>query len=354
MAGKLYTIRQAASSLRNGGNKAIRDLNIVLEQRGYHAILSLPKKYNKCIRVLDYPLLLFYCLFVFSKRDTILWIFHENILKVRMIHFFKCLKKYRIICFINDLNSIRFEGDHRKELERDLSAIETADTILAPNKQSCEMLEKMGIASAKIIPVGVWDYLHDGLLPEEQSKDDNPRVKVVFAGNLGKSPFIYDLGKCLLGNNLEFHLYGDGYTARSENCRIIYHGSAEPDELPELICRYDWGLVWDGDSINECHGSIGRYLMFNNPHKAGLYLASGLPIITWRKSGCYCFTKEHGCGIGVDSLLDIGSSFYSDDSYQKYKENVLKESNRIRRGYYINTALARAEMNENESWLTSR
>ena len=66
------------------------------------------------------------------------------------------LKKYRIICFINDLNAFRYDGQNDGD-PGEVRALAAADKILAPNVNTVSMLKKNGISS-DMIPVGIWDY----------------------------------------------------------------------------------------------------------------------------------------------------------------------------------------------------
>ena len=82
-------------------------------------------------------------------------------------------------------------------------------------------------------------------------------------------------------------------------------GSVLPEELSYLIHQCDFGLIWDGDSVEECSGDMGTYLLYNAPYKASLYIASGLPVLFWNKMGISAFIKEKNAGIPIVSLNDL-------------------------------------------------
>ncbi|NRO11242.1 Beta-1,6-galactofuranosyltransferase WbbI [Lactobacillus helveticus] len=50
--------------------------------------------------------------------------------------------------------------------------------------------------------------------------------------------------------------------------------------------------------------NTGNYLRYNDPHKLSLYLASGIPVIIWKKAAEAKFVEENKVGITVDSLED--------------------------------------------------
>lgn len=69
--------------------------------------------------------------------------------------------------------------------------------------------------------------------------------------------------------------------------------------------RGNFGLVWDGDSLEECHGDFGSYLKYNTPHKASFYLRAGLPIIIWKESAIASLVEERGVGFAINSLKEL-------------------------------------------------
>ena len=82
---------------------------------------------------------------------------------------------------------------------------------------------------------------------------------------------------------MEYHIYGPNYTPEKKCSRIVYQGEFSADELPAHL-KGQFGLIWDGSSVNTCEGNFGEYLRYNNPHKISLYLACGLPVIIWAVS----------------------------------------------------------------------
>ncbi len=99
------------------------------------------------------------------------------------------------------------------------------------------------------------------------------------------------------------------------------------------LIKEDWGLVWDGDSIETCDGLFGAYIKMASSHKIALYLAANRPLIVWSGSGLAKIVKEQSLGIVVDSLKDIELMIKSLNQEQKNK--ILKSVKQW--GYSIRT-----------------
>ena len=54
----------------------------------------------------------------------------------------------------------------------------------------------------------------------------------------------------------------------------------------------NWGLVWDGNSIDTCSGNFGEYLRLNAPFKFSLYLAAKRPVVVWRESAMAEYVRK--------------------------------------------------------------
>ena len=112
-------------------------------------------------------------------------------------------------------------------------------------------------------------------------------------------------------------------------------------EVPAAVCTMDYGLVWDGTGKDEIEGGLGEYLKYNNSHKCGLYLASGIPAIVWKHSGMAAFIKEHECGIVIERLSELPGKIKQAD-YEQLKKNALLVSYQLQQGHYLKRALEQA------------
>ena len=158
----------------------------------------------------------------------------------------------------------------------------------------------------------------------------------IIAGNLDrkKCGYVYHLP-----DDVDFHLYGPNYTGgESEHKR--YYGSFPPSELPAKL-EGDFGLVWDGSSVDTCAGVYGEYLRVNNPHKTSLYLASGIPVIIWKEAALAEFVEAQGVGITISSLQELHTRLerLSKDEYEQMLARVSVISDNLTSGYYTKKAL---------------
>ena len=105
-----------------------------------------------------------------------------------------------------------------------------------------------------------------------------------------------------------------------------------------------FGLVWDGDSTKTCSGTFGQYMKINNPHKASLYLASGLPVLIWKEAALAEFILSNECGCAVGSLEEISEAAgaLTKEQYDHFCENAKKIAKRLRGGKYTMRAVERA------------
>ena len=335
-----YYIKFGISNRKNAGSKAMRDVMHLLDEQGYHAMPALPVTVNKGVKLLiDIPLMILIVLFFVRTRGTVLYVIPSNAFRIKLLATLRSLLGFKMICFINDVEQLRMPTS-KAYAEQETASIALADCIMAPNKQSMEILRKEFDIHKPTVYVGVWDYLSNYSPAPICEETFKAKRQIAYAGNLMKSPFIYSLDAI----PLEFAVWGEGIEKElPEN--VHHQGAVMPDELPPLLNQCSWGLVWDGLYIETCDGQLGTYLRFNNAHKCGLYLAAGLPLIVWKQSGMAHFVESHQVGICVESLRDLPSVMASltKEQYLAFRKNVLHEGELIRTGHYFLSALQRAE-----------
>ena len=110
-------------------------------------------------------------------------------------------------------------------------------------------------------------------------------------------------------------------------------------------------MVWDGTTPTTCDGIFGNYMKYNNPHKASLYLSSGIPVVIWRKAALSKFIEENNLGIAVDSLtvLDEVLSKMSLSKYENLLKNVRDVSQKLKKGFFIEKAIQNLENKVSEN-----
>lgn len=247
------------------------------------------------------------------------------------------IKHAKVITIIHDLNSLR---GFNNNLE--LKLINKSDIIIAHNDRMIDYLVNKKL-SAKFISLEIFDYLakSDNII---QSRNIEHKIDIIFAGNLGKSSFISQLGSLNL-QKTQFKLYGIGFELlhNSEMKNVFYKGFYNPEELIYQI-RGTFGLVWDGSSLKTCDGPTGKYLIYNNPHKLSLYLLCELPVLVWSKSASAKFVTNNNIGFAIDSLDQINQieKKLTEALYNQLVENVRVVKKKIQNGYFLSKALFEA------------
>ncbi len=235
-------------------------------------------------------------------------------------------KNIKKIVYIHDIDSFR---DKSFKKVKEISALNKAfDFFIVHNKKMKTYLKESGIEK-EMFELGIFDYLSYRTVDISNNKFSNGN-KIVFTGNLGKSEFIYKLNQI---SNWLFYLYGPYYKEginSSEN--VIYKKSLPPNDLSKEIKDYDFGLVWDGPSLDELSSEMGNYMKINNPFKFSAYIEAGLPVITSKEAGIASFVKEENVGILVDSLKDLENLRIDGAAYASMKKNVNKWRNKIVKG----------------------
>lgn len=244
-------------------------------------------------------------------------------------------KGVRIQILIHDIDSLRTadQGDREWYQQAEKEFFVLADDIIAHNEKMTDYLRSTGLAQP-IIPLGLFDYLIEGEIKEEQEIPNH----VVVAGNLSreKAGYIYKLAE----SQVSYSLYGPNIDLKGIGKNVSYQGSFQPDRLPEVL-KGKFGLVWDGAFVDHCGGEFGEYMRYNNPHKTSLYLSCGLPVIVWEEAAVADFVKEHQVGVSVHSLNELPEKLESitGDSYRRMKKNAIEVGNKLRRGDMLQSAI---------------
>ena len=102
------------------------------------------------------------------------------------------------------------------------------------------------------------------------------------------------------------------------------------------------GLFGICESINTCSGSLGEYLRINDPHKASLYISTGIPVVTWNNAALAHLIEKYGIGITVRSLSELDSKIVNitDKEYQSMKEKTENLGEKVKAGYFIVNAVS--------------
>ncbi|MGU9988870.1 hypothetical protein ACQ5RK_04305 [Latilactobacillus curvatus] len=232
------------------------------------------------------------------------------------------------IVLIHDLPTLR-ENASKKLIKREISNLNKFKFVVTHNSRMSEWLKDNGCVS-EILELGLFDYITSSGLNVEKK---NNYKRIFFAGNLGKSKFIYNK---VVNDN--YYLYGINKIEGMGN--FNYLGVRTPEKLLiDLACENGFGLVWDGDSVNESDS----YTRYNNPHKASLYLASGLPLIVWNRSALSELVVTTKIGISVGSIEEANKviSTMTQVEYDDYKDNVIKFQDKVTNGGFTKSVISK-------------
>ena len=192
----------------------------------------------------------------------------------------------------------------------------------------------------------MFDYLEEASAPVRKAPAG--RISVLYAGSLPrkKNAFLYTLAENEHSYDLE--LCGRGLNAAEIKASCVhYHGFVSDVKLIEND-KFNYGLVWDGASLDECEGPYGEYLRFNNPLKASMYVRCHLPLIVWEKAAIAPLVRKKGIGICVPTLRNLDQLLQSipAQQYDEMERNVIAWSKELKNG-----ACTRKAFEEALEWL---
>ena len=354
---KYYIVEgKTESGKYNAGSKARKDVEKIMQDNGY-SMLDVETVYGVRYKKWQKPLQ--YCNYLSNylrwKRnikklksgDIVLFQYPLLNMTFFIKKIIKSLQKKNVhtIAIIHDLDSLRLKNENRislfdkRRIYEDEKVLPEFSKIISHNKKMTKVLNGLGINNEKIVNLEIFDYLVDDKL---KIKKRNIKLPLIIAGNLSsiKAGYISKLNSIKETN---FNLYGKGLDVEL-NKNVNYKGSFLPDDLPNELDG-SFGLVWDGNSIDECNGIYGEYLKYNNPHKLSLYLISNLPVIVWKKSAMAEFVEKNKIGFAVNSLNDINKeiSKISNDEYNKILKNVNEVSTKLLKGHFLKLAIKNVE-----------
>lgn len=254
---------------------------------------------------------------------------------VVMDHALKILRKKssaKIVLLVHDIESLRLSVDRPEFLTAEIRRFNSVDGLIVHNQAMADWLTDHGV-TVPMSQLQLFDYVNPQRLITDATSSN-----ICFAGNLRKAQFLNDVPF----KQLQVDVFGDGLTLT--NSQLIDHGSKSPDELPKFLTDR-FGLIWDGNSADTCSGEYGEYLKYNSPHKASLYLSSGIPVIVWSQSALAPVVESLGVGFAVDSLADIEPMLnkLSDVDDRRMKAAALLVAIKLRSGQMIQTAVSSIE-----------
>ena len=239
-----YTIEEYVFNDYNASSKARKDVSYFVLQNGFRSLFRNDKtkmQHNKLAKILLSVKL--YINLLRLKRDDVLFV-QTSLMVLKPILRIKSVKKFRLIYLIHDLFCLRYNTEesikeHSQEIKQSLSVISQCDYVIAHNDIMVQRLRDFGCTSS-LISLGIFDY--DCYLPvKKRTLIDGEKVKIAFAGYLGKSYFLKQLDE--LPHNYQLIVYG---LPKIDLKTSVYKGSVDADVLPDVIEGH-FGLIWEGD-----------------------------------------------------------------------------------------------------------
>ncbi|MDO4803615.1 MAG: hypothetical protein Q4A32_02190 [Lachnospiraceae bacterium] len=219
------------------------------------------------------------------------------------------------------------------------------DRIVVHNKaMKAAIAASCGIPAGRLRSLSIFDYLCG------EPKIRGPHEGVAIAGNLrpDKAGYAYQLPGGARWNLYGIQFSGKAYMASPggplTDAGVYYYGSFPAEEIAGRL-EGSFGLIWDGPELDGCSGVFGDYLRYNDPHKASLYLAAGMPVFIWRDAALAGFILHEKAGIAVDSIRDIPNILedLSDEEYHILALHAQTVGKRLRGGYYTRKVLETIE-----------
>lgn len=325
--------------LSSAGNKAKTDIEAILQDMGFKNV-GLPQ--TTCNGAVAHFLITLLGVlktpFSLHRGDTLVLQYPLKkyyALVCRLAHW----RGARVITIIHDLGSFR-----RKALtvEQEIRRLANSDYIIAHNDRMKQWLIDNGCRQ-KLGTLGIFDYLSD-TVATPKAHPGTP-YSVLYAGALNprKNTFLYEVGGLITSYTI--NLYGNGFETDKAKGKehFRYMGFVRSDDLI-ATARGDFGLVWDGQSVDGCTGDFGEYLKYNNPHKTSLYLRCCLPVVIWKQAALAQFVSDNGLGICIGSLseLDTILANTSEKQYNAMRDNVREMSKKLANGHFCRQSVTEA------------
>ena len=239
--------------------------------------------------------------------------------------------RLKIVYFIHDIESLRLLNSAEcssEEKETEIALLKQANGIISHNEKMARWLQNNGI-TCPIVNLKIFDYLS----PFVPQPNHHLNKRIAFAGNLAKSSFLEKLNL----HNYIIDAFGPNPSKEYSSC-VNYKGVFAPSKLPNHL-NQDFGLIWDGSVTDQCNGIYGNYLKYNDPHKASLYLSSGLPVIIWKQAALASFIEKNNLGIAINDLTEIDTLNIDQKHYDIMRQNVINIAHRLHDGFYTTNAI---------------
>ncbi|MBP5628322.1 MAG: galactofuranosyltransferase [Bacteroidaceae bacterium] len=237
---------------------------------------------------------------------------------------------------IHDLGSMR-----RKKLtvEKEIRRLMHADHVIASNETMKGWLRDHGFTKP-LGALGLFDYRSKAERTTWPEQHERPILVYASALAMRKNSFLLNMAPII--TNYDLHVYGNrgGLPDLVDTDHLkLFNFMAAEDFIDHV--DGDFGLVWDGDSLDTCSGAFGEYLRWNSPHKVSFCLRAGQPVIIWREAAVAPIIEELGIGLCIDSLRELNDLLQkiTPEQMQTMRRNVKAVSDRLKDGQFLKKAM---------------
>ena len=334
---RLCYVSHCYRGLEVAGYKAKTDNEITLEEMGA-VNLGLPRKYSHNAVVIFIHGVLSSLRFCFKVRKDDVVVLQYPLKKYftficRVAH----LRGAKNVALIHDLGSFR-----RKKLTvaQEMKRLSHADGVIASNKVMEKWIREQGY-QGHLSSLGFWDYRSSSINTHQQQVCHQP-IRIAYAGSISrrKNSFLTTFASSL--EHCELHLFGwvNGMSELEQCQHVVSHGYVQADDFIR-DAEVDFGIVWDGDSMEVCSGDWGEYLRYNTPHKTSFYLRGGIPVVVWKQSAMAYMVEQTGAGVCVDSLQELESKLMhlSPSQFAEMKVKALGLAEKMNHGGFVEDAV---------------
>lgn len=251
-----------------------------------------------------------------------------------LIKFLERRKDVRLICLVDDIDGLK-DGEVRL-LQTEMKLFKRYQYFILHNS-NMESWFHCFHPNFKATHLNFFDFLAEDKIYQRRKSST-----IVFAGNLQKSRFLERLGSWLnKSSSLQLHLYGQHVTERMMDCKtVLYKGFYPPHSLPDHI-EGSFGLIWDGEAVENLAGSLGDYMQYICHHKLSLYIVCNLPVIVHEDAGSAGLVKKYGIGFTIKSLYEVEEKIerLTTQEYGKMVRNTYPLAREITSGNCVRKAL---------------
>lgn len=322
---KYYLKIKNRSIVYNASFKPSEDGYAIAEKKGYSAIEISHWGNNKSIsRIIAIWEIIKITLKI--KSEDIIFIQYPMFTPL-IKYLFRIINKRckHIYILIHDLETLRNEN-----VIKEHPILTTAEKLIVHNENMKKFVEDSLHPTGKIEILQLFDYISN-----ENPRNECKVNEIVYAGNLANNTFLLGLSE-VLTDPKSLLVYGKEESWMKENkIKFSYKGKFLPDQINNI--EGYWGLLWYGDSIYKCTGTMGNYMKYISPHKVSLYLVTGKPVIISKNSALATYIEENKLGITINSLLEIEDKIkaLTEEELKSIQENVYKVSFQLKSGAFL-------------------